>query len=260
MIGQFIFKQLIYWGHRLANLGYLLAYPSYAKVRGGRGSAEIYQLLNKKWFTKIEIKLVIDIGANEGQFIRTSLALMPNTSILAFEPNPISVQNLLQKANWNTEQVKIFSLGLGNSKDNLLLNVSKFSPASSLLKNSERLNQEFPDLLTEKIVDVKIDRLDNILKELDIPLCDRSLLIKIDVQGFELEVLKGANTIFEKIAVIICEVNLSLLYENQSNFDEIIGFLYLNNFRLIDIGQPIRSRFNEEILYVDVAFICNKII
>ena len=78
MIKQFISQKLVNFGNRLANLGYLIANPSYTQVRNGRGSADIYRLLNKKWFPKTDIKLVIDIGANEGQFIKTSLALMPD--------------------------------------------------------------------------------------------------------------------------------------------------------------------------------------
>jgi FkbM family methyltransferase len=254
MIKQFISQKLVNFGNRLANLGYLMANPSYAQVRNGKGSADIYQLLNKKWFPKTEIKLVIDIGANEGQFIRTSLALMPHTKILAFEPNPESVQKL-QEANWDAIQVQIFTLALGSCQDYLPLNVAKFSPASSLLKNTQTNLQEFPSVLTEKVINVEIDRLDNIFKKLDISLCNKSLLLKIDVQGFELEVLKGATELFEKIAVIVCEVNLTSFYEQQCSLNEIIFFLYHNNFRLIDIGQPIRSRVNEEILYVDLAFI-----
>lgn len=254
MITQFISQKLIDFGNRLANLGYLIVNPAYGNVRNGRGCADIYQLLNKKWFPKTDIKLVIDVGANEGQFIRTSLALMPDTKILAFEPNPESVLKL-QQANWNAMQVQIFNLALGSCQDYLPLNVAEFSPASSLLKNSQQLNQEFPNLLTDKVISVEIDRLDNILKKLDIPLFDKSLLLKIDVQGFELEVLKGATELFKKISVILCEVNLASLYEEQCSFNEIIFFLYQNNFRLIDIGQAIRSRSNEEILYMDLAFI-----
>ncbi|MFM6223150.1 MAG: FkbM family methyltransferase [Dolichospermum sp.] len=251
---QFISQKLVYFGNRLRNLGYLVANPSYRQVRNGRGCADIYQLLNKKWFPKTDIKLVIDVGANEGQFIKTALALMPNTKILAFEPNPVSVEKL-KEATWDTIQVQIFTLALGSCQDCLPLNVAEFSPASSLLKNSKQLNQEFPNLLTEKVIKVEINRLDSIIQQLNMELSDKSFLLKIDVQGFELEVLKGTTELFNKIAVIVCEVNLAFLYEQQCSINEIIGFLYQNHFRLVDIGQPIRSRYNEEILYVDLAFI-----
>ncbi len=252
---QPVFTKMINFGNRIANLGYLFAYPSYSKVRGGQGNADLYQLLNKKWFYKTDIKLVIDIGANEGQSIITSLALMPHTPIFAFEPNPTSVQNLREKVNKYKEQVTVFPIALGSCKGNLPLNVSQVSPASSLLKNSSQLNQEFPNLFTEKIIDVEVERLDDFIDQLDLNLTDKSLLVKIDVQGFELEVLKGSTELFPKIAIIVCEVNLSVFYENQCGLNEIISFLYRYDFRLIDISKPIRSNTDQRILYVDMAFI-----
>ena len=71
-------------GSRIANYGYLLNNSSYSQVRLGRGSADIYRLLNKNWFPKSKIECVLDVGANEGQFIRTSIALMPGVPIYAF--------------------------------------------------------------------------------------------------------------------------------------------------------------------------------
>lgn len=55
--------------------------------------------------------------------------------------------------------------------------------------------------------------------------------------------------------MIVCEVNLAQLYEDQCAFNAIVDFLYENGYRLIDIGEPVRSRNNEEVLYVDLAFV-----
>jgi FkbM family methyltransferase len=259
MIPSMISQNLIKLGSRISSLGYLLENPSYSQVRHGRGCADIYKLINKKWFPKTDIKIVIDVGANDGQFIRTSLALMPQAKILAFEPNPDSVQKL-ENGDWDTSNVKILPFALGDVSGNLPLNISCFSPASSLLKTSQSLATEFPEALTETIVIVKIERLDSVIEKLKLD-TDLStihchhMLLKIDVQGFELEVLKGATKLFDRIAVIICEVNLAQLYEDQCAFDTIVNFLYKNGFRLIDIGESVRSRNNEEVLYVDLAFI-----
>jgi FkbM family methyltransferase len=212
-------------------------------------AADIYRLLNKKWFFDQEIQLVIDVGANEGQFIRTSLALMPQTPIFAFEPNPDSLQKL-HDAKWGKDLVEIFPFALGSKSEMLPLNISHFSPASSLLKSSKTQLAEFSYTFTDKVVDVKVERLDVIIN----PTQER-ILLKIDVQGFELEVLKGATNLFDRVSVVLCEANLTDLYDKQCEFEEITSFLYQNGFQLIDIGQPIRSNANEEILYVDLAFV-----
>lgn len=142
MIPSLISENLIKLGSRIANLGYLLQNPAYENVRDGRGCADIYKLINKKWFSKTDIKIVIDVGANDGQFIRTSLALMPQAKILAFEPNPDSVQKL-ENGDWDVSKVKIFPFALGNISDDLPLNISCFSPASSLLKQVNIWVQNF---------------------------------------------------------------------------------------------------------------------
>lgn len=238
-------------GNRIQNYGYLLANPSYASVRSGKGCAELYRLLNKNWFPKDKIQLVLDVGVNEGQFIKTSLALMPKVPVYAFEPNPGVIQRL-QERDWG-DMVSLFPIALGSQAETLTLNVSQFSPASSLLQNSNYLNSEFPETVTETTINVDVRRLDSILQEKGT--LSTNLLLKIDVQGFELEVLKGAVSVFDQILVIVCEVNLAMLYEQQCTLDSILSFLEKHHYRLIDIGNPVRSRTTEEALYTDLAFI-----
>jgi FkbM family methyltransferase len=142
-------------GNRIQNYGYLLAHPSYASVRAGKGAADLYRFLDKKWFPKEKIQLVLDVGANEGQFIRTSLALMPRVPIYAFEPNPSAIK-ILKTYDWGAEKVTLFPIALGSQQETLTLNVSKFSPASSLLRNSNQLSSEFPETALETTVNVNV--------------------------------------------------------------------------------------------------------
>lgn len=239
-------------GTRIQNYGYLLANPSYTNVRAGKGCAELYRLLNKTWFPSDKIQLVLDVGANEGQFIKTSLTLLPGVPVYAFEPNPDAMQ-ILKNCDWNGEAVTLFPIALGSQQETLILNVSKFSPATSLLQNSTQLTSEFPETSTEKTINVDVERLDNVIQTLGTSV--DNLLLKIDVQGFELEVLKGAVGAFKQILVIVCEVNLALLYEQQCTLDSILAFLQNHDYQLVDISNPVRSRTTEEALYVDLAFI-----
>ncbi|WP_017300728.1 FkbM family methyltransferase [Nodosilinea nodulosa] len=236
-------------GNRIQNYGYCLSNPSYLKVRSGKGCADIYRLLNKSWFPKDEIELVLDVGANEGQFINTSLALMPSIPVYAFEPNPKLVKILCSK--YTNLDVKIFPFALGESPCQASFNVSKFSPSSSFLKANDQLTAEFPGLTVEEVVKVEIKRLDNLL----INGAAKDFLLKIDVQGFEMDVLRGAVGVLEHALVVVCEVNFASLYEDQCTFEEIISFLRTYGLYLVDIGQPIRSRHNQEVLYLDLAFL-----
>ncbi|MCB9079356.1 MAG: FkbM family methyltransferase [Anaerolineaceae bacterium] len=241
-------------GTRLKNLAYILSNPSYTMVRHGKGCAEIYQLLNKPWFPKNQIDLVIDIGANEGQFIHTALALVPNAPIIAFEPNP----ELAKKLKTTFEEygtISIFSTALGSQPGVLPLNVSKFAPASSFLQPTVECLSEFPGTDVIRTIDVEINRLDDFVRQPDLGFAPHNnYLLKIDVQGYEMEVVKGAVGIYDRISTIVCELNIAHIYENQRPFEELFTFLREFNFHLVDIGSPIRSRSTNQVLYVDIAF------
>lgn len=242
---------VIQLGTRIQNYGYLLANPSYSKVRNTKGDRNLYRLLNKSWFLHQDIRTVLDVGSNEGQFIKTALALMPDAFIYGFEPNPQAIQKL-ETTELNWQKVKILPIAFGSNKTVLPLNISKFSPSSSFLRMNEQHITEFPGTETEQVVGVTVDRLDNIVKSLEA--ASGPFLLKIDVQGFEMEVLLGATGIFDEISVIVCELNIAPLYENQYNFESIVAFMHQHHFQLIDISEPVRSKKTQELLYLDIAF------
>lgn len=238
-------------GIKIQNFAYLLDNPGYSQVKANKGDGGLYRLLNKEWFVNTKIDGILDVGVNEGQFIKTILFLLPNISIYGFEANPHLIKKL-EENYANIKNVKIFPIACGSIQGFLPLNVSKFSPSSSLLKISELHLEEFPGTETEQVINVKVDRLDNRVKTLG--LLHESFLLKIDVQGFELDVLKGATAIFDKVHIIVCEVNLAHLYENQTTFESLVSFLRHHKYQLVDIGKPIYSHRTHEILYIDLAF------
>ncbi|OUL19792.1 methyltransferase [Nostoc sp. RF31YmG] len=241
---------LNYLGVRIQNYAYILNNPTYLKVRNG-GCGTLYRLLNKEWFHRQQIQTVLDVGTNEGQFIKTALALLPNANIYGFEPNPEAIQKL-ENTHWDSDKVSILPIACGSTKTQLQLHVSKFSPASSLLNMQKRHNDEFPGTETDKEIIVEVDRLDNIVPSLNS--VQHPLLLKIDVQGFELEVLAGATGIFNQTPVIVCEVNLAELYENQCTVESLVAFMRQHQYRIFDIGNPIHSYHTQEVLYLDLAF------
>lgn len=250
MIGHNIWKFLTVLGKRTENLGYALSNPDYLKLRTTGGSKDLYKLLNKSWFPKQNIRTVFDIGANEGQFIKSILALLPDVSVYAFEPQSQCVQ-ILEKAHWGGAKIKILPVALGDRKGTLPLHIARFSPASSLLSPAPSQLTEYPDIDTEKSIDVEVDTLDRFLSAID---TQPQFLLKIDVQGFEAKVLAGARETLKKTAVIVCEVNMINLYEGQANFAQILSITSDCGFDLVDIGGQIYSAASGELLYIDVAF------
>lgn len=238
-------------GERISALGYLLRNPGYAEVRRSGGARDLYRLLNKPWLQRQSIGTVLDVGANEGQFIKPARILFPKASILAFEPNPRltqSLQNLLPSGTGAVCQI-----ACGREAGTLPLHLMKFSPATSLLRPTSLRIPDFPTAETEETIEVKVGRLDSVVR--GHPLARKPYLLKIDVQGFELKVLQGAVDILPDVSAIVCEVNAVSFYEGQAGFEDIYGFVRQHNFKLVDIGEPIRNRNTGEVLYFDVAFL-----
>ncbi|MDQ2867328.1 MAG: FkbM family methyltransferase [Verrucomicrobiota bacterium] len=242
-----VFEKL---GQRIATAGYLWKNRAYADVRKNGGARDLYRLLNKPWLRRLNIGTVVDVGANEGQFIRTAQALLPQRPILAFEPNPQHLESL-RTLLAGTAGSEALNMACGREQSQMSLNVSEFSPASSLLPITPAIIGKFPEAATARTISVEVARLDHIVKQrAQLP---RPLLLKLDVQGFELEVLRGTTQVFPEVAAIVCEVTTVSFYEGQTAFGELCTFLREHGFRVVDLGEPVRGD-DEEAMWFDIAF------
>jgi FkbM family methyltransferase len=178
--------------------------------------------------------------------------LFPHAPILAFEPNPHlrpALEDLLSASGSGA----LLPLACGRERSLLPLYVTKFSPSASLLQPTALHIPDFPAAEIGETVQVSVERLDDVVRAS--PLARAPYLLKLDVQGFELEVLHGAASILAEVAVILCEVNAESFYTGQAGFEQIYLFLREHGFKLVDIGEPIRARGTGEVLYFDVAFL-----
>lgn len=188
-------------------------------------------------------KTIIDVGANIGQFALASSYIYPEAKIYSFEALP-SLNSTLSKNLKQLRRCKIYNLALNSTSQDIQFYECDNSQVSSALKplaNNSRLNE----------IVVHSDRLDNILKTSEI---ERPSLLKLDVQGFEKEVLKGATGLFNVIDYVLMEVSLIHAYQNEPLFNEMNEFMSLNNFSLI---APVHFLTNNDysISQIDALFI-----
>jgi FkbM family methyltransferase len=191
------------------------------------------------WLKSLNIRTVLDIGANTGQFAAEIHTILPEAMIYSFEPLKDCYQSLVESMK-HVQRFRAFDFALGEEDLEIEMHRSEFSPSSSILPMGDLHKEAFPFTSGEMLEKIKVKRLDDITGSLN--LVD-NLLIKIDVQGFEDRVIAGGRQTIERARVLIVETSFRRLYEGQPLFDTIydmlrqMGFAYHGNF--IQLLNPV---------------------
>jgi len=182
-----------------------------------------------------QVRVLLDIGANTGQYARWIRRAGFGGIIISFEPmaDPFAELNRYAASdpNWYC-----YRLALGENEGTSEINVSTDSVSSSLLTIHEKTIQMEPETALVGAEMVKTARLDSLWHELELNPGPRYM--KIDVQGAELDVLRGAEDILPNIDFVEAELSLAVGYKGQPLFREVIDYLETLNFELISL-EPI---------------------
>ncbi len=195
------------------------------------------------------LNYIIDVGANSGQFSKVANAFYPDAKIDAFEPLPDLFPKMAKKFTAN-KNITVHNLALGNENGQIKFNQNDYGHISSILEiNSENIHYPKQSNSIPQI-DVEIKTLDSFLSDKELP---SLTLLKLDVQGYELEVLKGASGSIKKIDYVIIEANLEQLYTNQPSFTEMNNYLNNIGFELqgmLDFNLGFKNKYIE----IDLLF------
>jgi FkbM family methyltransferase len=208
--------------HRLKQLRKLLRLvgnPVFRRgVRHGVGaSVEHAEVLRG-----LDLATVLDVGANVGQFSLLAVAMFPRVRIEAFEPLSVPAGTFRRVFDGDA-RVRIHQVAIGaRSQDQVTMNVSNRHDSSSMLRITDRQTHVFPGTQSAGTESVRMVTLDSVI---DLNLMQAPALMKIDVQGFELEVLKGARQVLRHCEYVYAEVSFEELYEGQALAPEVIAFL-----------------------------------
>lgn len=176
---------------------------------------------------------VVDIGANRGQFSLLCRELFPDASIYSFEPlaGPAGIIRSLFRS---AENFQLFVSAIDEKSGMATMNVSRSDDSSSLLPITNQQSEMFPG--TEKVntEQVRVGVLSDYLETSDI---SGSALLKIDVQGYELNVLKGCGKLLNQFEHCYVECSYRELYQGQALAPEIMKFM-------TDSGFDVVGKFN----------------
>jgi len=205
------------------------------------------------WVKSHDIKTVIDVGANVGQFASEIRNALPHAFIYSFEPLKDCFEKL--KLSRGRDQLfKAFNYALGNCIDTIPMNRNAYSPSSSILSMSDSHKQLFPHTSQSARERVDVLRLDD-FSELNPQLLSREILFKIDTQGFEAEVIKGARRFLSHVKLLIVENSFIPLYEEQPLFDDIYTLLKSYGFTYRGALQQKINKNTGAIIFEDSFFL-----
>lgn len=172
------------------------------------------------------LHFVLDGGANVGQFSRAIAQEYPGVRILAVEPIADTAR-LLRSNLRDVPQLNIAQVALGSARGTASMYRHTYSEMTSMLDLSKEAKAGKGASTT--IADVEVVTLDALLRDEDIP---SPALLKLDLEGFSLEALKGATECIRRFDHVLVEVEYLPLYEHEPTLEEHVSFLSQHGFRL----------------------------
>jgi FkbM family methyltransferase len=178
----------------------------------------------------LRIDLVLDVGANRGQFAAELRSHGYRGRIVSFEPLSGAHASLVRAARSDANWRIAPRMALGDTEGNVDLHVAGNSLSSSILDMLPEHEHAAPGSGYVGNESVPLRRLDRVAGEFLAG--GQRVLLKIDTQGYEDRVLAGAAGILERITALQCELSLVPLYSGQPLFDEMRGRLEAMGFEL----------------------------
>lgn len=165
------------------------------------------------------IDVVIDVGANVGQFGKSLRESGYRGRIISFEPIASAFKVLSKAAqgdgNWETNHC-----GLGAARGVAQLNVSELTVFSSILDSTSAGNQHDKRMAVDHVEEISIRTLDEVAAGIH-----GNILLKVDTQGYERQVMEGGRQILPRLAGILLELPVIHTYEGVWQFHEAVRFM-----------------------------------
>jgi FkbM family methyltransferase len=204
-----------------------------------------------KLINHYNIDVILDIGANIGQYGSEMRNLGFKGKIISFEPMNKAFEKLQKNAAKDANWV-VFNYSIGERDGQTTINVAKNSVSSSLLENLPQLIDSAPEAAFVEKETIEIRKLDNIFEDLD--LIGKNIYLKIDTQGYEEMVLQGAEKSLDFVTGIQIEMAFIPSYEGAITFDEMKTKLNDLGFHLMALENGFYDKKTGKQLEIDGLF------
>jgi FkbM family methyltransferase len=200
--------------------------------------------------------VIFDVGAHDGKTAQEFLKSFPNARLVAFEPGSMAFQTLAGLFR-NRPNVAVENKAVGAERGTGQLNLYSWANMNSLLP----LDDQPENMIRHKVTSagtasVQVVSIDDYCSENGFAKID---VLKIDTQGYDLQVLAGAKRMLKQqsIRTILLEANFIPMYKNQADFSALHEFLVSFGYRLVGFYKAARK--NGYIAWCDVCYVAAEI-
>ncbi len=198
--------------------------------------------------SKHDIRTVFDVGANHGRMAYFFAVSFPDATIHAFEPLP-GCRIYLERLVAQYPKVTIHAVAIGEKSGQVKMFENAYDQASSLMPMMERHKELWPETTRAKEIEVQVEPLDKLAPGLCV---ESPAFMKIDTQGYEMSVLKGAVETLRGCVAVMAEVLFEPLYEGQPDFRALLNFMAGQGFHFVEFVDEHRA--DGKLIYADALF------
>jgi FkbM family methyltransferase len=209
------------------------------------GDYEQYWLFGhlRSLLSRLNVSCVLDVGAHVGEFaLQLRMLAGYDGWILSFEPVDEAHRELAARAGRH-EHWRAFKLALGSRDEERPIKVAETDVFSSFLEPSSYGVETFgrmTSLTAEQVVPVR--RLDSVAPEVMNGIPSERIFLKLDTQGWDLEVLRGAEKMLSRVVMLQTELSLQPIYDDMPSYTDILAFLHDKGFDLSGLFPVVRDQ------------------
>jgi FkbM family methyltransferase len=191
---------------------------------------------------------IVDVGANRGQFSLSVRLVNPEVRVIAVEPLP-------DCASWLRDAIgpngRVIEAAAGTTGGSISFYRSAADKSSSALPMGDEHRDDFPWTADTERTEVAQVRLDEAIDPAELT---SPVLLKLDVQGFELHALQGAVGLLPRVKHVLVEVGFREHYQGQAGADEVVRFLFDAGFHLRGVPELLERPSDGGVVQADLLF------
>jgi len=206
-----------------------------------------------KSFGKTDKKIIIDAGAANGVISKMFSDQFPGQQVYAFEP----IKRTYLELEGNVAgylNIKLFNMALGSKPGNSVIHVLDRITSSSILEVSDKIDDPF---FAESLKERETESITITTLDIEVPLDKNVSILKMDVQGFELEILKGGINTLNRTDLVVLEMQNHQYYKNAPMYYDLDKFMREHNFICWDLIPSIRK--NNKLMEWDAIYISRRL-